>query len=156
VAQTVRAALGITQPAQTGLPPSRDTGPGAALARAQALKQLGRLNDAAILDALRRNASNEATAMLAIKADVPFGVIERACALRSAKGMVSLAWKAGLAVQTAVALQVALAHLPLDMVLRAESDHSFPLSEEEMRWQLAFLDAPERGTRTWMPRRLNE
>jgi glycerol uptake facilitator-like aquaporin len=83
-------------------------------------------------------------------------VIERACALRTAKGIVSLAWKAGLTVQTAIALQVALAHLPPDMTLRPAQDGGFPLSEEEMRWQLGFLAIPDRGLRAWTPRRLAE
>ena len=83
-------------------------------------------------------------------------MIERACALRSAKGVVSLAWKAGLTAQTAVVLQVALAHLAPDLVLRPGQEGVFPLSEDEMRWQLAFLDVPDRGPRAWTPRRLGE
>ena len=94
--------------------------------------------------------------MLAVKAEVPVAVVERACALRTAKGIVSLAWKAGLTVQTAVVLQVALAHLPPDMTLRPERDGSFPMTDDEMRWQLAFLDIPDRGARSWVPRKLSE
>ena len=94
--------------------------------------------------------------MLAVKADVPVAVIERACALRSAKGIVSLVWKAGLTVQTAVVLQVALADLAPDLVLRPNAKGAFPLSEDEMRWQLAFLGIPDRETRAWTPRRLGE
>jgi uncharacterized protein (DUF2336 family) len=155
VAQTLRAALGQERP----LPPVAapvDEASRLARAQAEALHQAGRLGDNAILEALRRNASKEVTAMLAVKADVPVNVIERACALRSAKGVVSLAWKAGLTVQTAVVLQVALARLPPDAILRPGRDGTFPLSEDEMRWQLAFLDIPDRRVRAWMPRRLSD
>jgi uncharacterized protein (DUF2336 family) len=155
VAGMVRAALTVVRPDQPAEPP-----PGERVqlvrAQAQALRQAGRLDDHAILDALRRNAIAEAKMMFAVKADVRVAVIERACALRSAKGIVSLGWKAGLTVQTAVVLQVALGHLLTDLVLRPGPDGGFPLSEDEMRWQLAFLEAPDRTTRAWMPRRLGE
>jgi uncharacterized protein (DUF2336 family) len=155
VAQTLRSTLEAALPVQP-VPRLADEGPRLALVRAQALKQTGKLDDEAILDALRRNAGKEAIAMLAVKAGVPVAVIERACALRSAKAIVGLAWKAGLTVRTAVVLQVALAHLPPDLVLGAGQEKTFPLTEDEMRWQLAFLDVPERGVRAWVPRRLGE
>jgi uncharacterized protein (DUF2336 family) len=155
VAQIVRATLATARPSQP-VAAIAEAAPRLALAHAQALKQAERLDDHAILDALRRNAHKEATAMLAIKAGVSVSVIERACALRSAKGIVSLAWKAGLAIQTAVVLQVGLARLPPDEVLRPGPEGLFPLSDDEMRWQLAFLDIPETGARTWLPRRLSE
>jgi hypothetical protein len=170
IAQTLRSTLsrpsagrptferwvpGAAPPTQPPAPPATEAPP-SARAQAQALKQAGKLDDGAIVDALRRDAIKEATEMLAVKAGVPVAVIERACALRTAKGLVSLAWKAGLSVQTAVVLQVALAHLPPDMTLRPGQDGMFPLSEDEMRWQLAFLDIPDRGVRVWAPRRLSE
>jgi len=154
VAQMVRSTLETARPVQPV--PAHAAGPAAALSRAQALKQIGRLDDAAILDALRRNANNEASAMLAVKSGVALDVVERACVLRSAKGMVSLAWKAGLKAQTAVVLQAALAHLAPDLVLRSDDEKTFPLSEDEMRWQLNFLTIPERGPRAWVPRRLSD
>jgi uncharacterized protein (DUF2336 family) len=150
VSQMVRSALAQVRPNLPAEPPPDE----AARARALALNQAGKLNDEAILEALRRNESREATAMLAVKAGTPVAVVERACALRSAKGVISLAWKARLTAHTAVALQVALAHLTPDLVLRPNLDGTFPLSEDEMRWQLAFLDVPDRGTRAWTPRRL--
>jgi uncharacterized protein (DUF2336 family) len=127
----------------------------AALAQALALNETGKLNEYAILDALRRNATVSATAMLAVKAGVPVTVIDRACGLRSSKAIVSLAWKAGLSAQTAVVLQAMLACLAPDLVLRPSQGSGFPLSEDEMRWQLAFLGGGETESRTWTPRRLS-
>ena len=128
--------------------------PRKALAQAETLKQSGRLDDYAIVDALRNNALISAKAMLAVKAAVVLPVVERACDLRSAKAIVSLAWKAGLSAQTAVVLQTMLANLAATQILRPGNDNGFALSEEEMRWQLTFLGAAEIETRTWMPRRL--
>jgi uncharacterized protein (DUF2336 family) len=155
VAQMLRAALGLgrSEPTDESSP---DMEARKAETQAEALHRAGKLDDAAVLEALRRNRSKEAAAMLSVRAGVPAAVVERACALRSAKGIVSLAWKAGMTVQTAVILQVTLAHLPPDQVLRATENGAFPLSDDEMRWQLAFLDIPDRGTRSWSPRRVGE
>ena len=126
----------------------------AAAERARALHQAGKLDDGAILDAMRSNASAAAKAMLAVKADVDINVIDRACALRSAKAIVSLAWKAGFSMQTAVALQTVLARMPPDQTLLPGPENSFPLTEDEMHWQLAFLGAGDTESRAWTPRRL--
>jgi uncharacterized protein (DUF2336 family) len=133
-----------------------DVTPQAALPHAAALKDAGLLDDQAILNALRRNATGAATAMLAVKADVPLPVVERAIALRSAKAMVSLAWKAGLSMPTAVVLQAMLARLSPDTILRPPEGGGFPLPVEELRWQLSFLGVSGQGPRRWVPRRLSE
>jgi uncharacterized protein (DUF2336 family) len=155
VAKMVRSAVALERPVQQA-PQSGDAAKQSGLARAKALHTAGKIDDELILQALRRSAERDAAAMLAVKAGVPLGVIERACALRSAKGIVSLAWKAGLKAQTAVTLQAALAHLPPGMVLRPGHEDTFPLSDDEMRWQLAFLDIPEGEPRAWTPRRLSQ
>jgi uncharacterized protein (DUF2336 family) len=129
--------------------------PRTALAAAQTLAQAGKLDDFAILDALRRNAMISATAMFAVKAGVAQSVVEHACGLRSAKAVVSLAWKAGLSAQTAVVLQGMLARLPPDQILRPRQDTGFPLTDDEMRWQLTFLGVEQAVKRPWMPRRLS-
>jgi hypothetical protein len=127
----------------------------AALPYAIALRDSGRLDEPAILDALRCNATGAATAMLAVKADVPLHVIERACALRSAKAMVSLAWKAGLSMPTTVVLQSMLTGLSPELVLRPDDGGGFPLPIEELRWQLAFLGIAGQGPKPWTPRRMS-
>ena len=123
VGEALRAALAAQTPA--GASSSRPGGatqaeldPRIALAHAETLKQSGRLDDYAIVDALRTNEMMSAKAMLAVKAGVALPVVERACELRSAKAIVSLAWKAGLSPQTAVVLQTMLAHLAAAQTLR--------------------------------------
>jgi uncharacterized protein (DUF2336 family) len=157
VAEALRAALAAKAPAgasssQSGENAKTELDPRLALAHAEKLKQSGRLDDYAIVDALRTNEMISAKAMLAVKAGVALPVVERACDLRSAKAIVSLAWKAGLSPQTAVVLQTMLGHLAAAQTLRPGRGGGFPLSEDEMRWQLTFLAASETETRTWMPR----
>jgi hypothetical protein len=159
VGDALRAAMRAQTP--VGASSSRSGGttkaeldPRIALAQAETLKQSGCLDDYAVVNALRTNEMIAAKAMLAVKAGVALRVVERACDLRSAKAIVSLAWKAGLSPQTAVVLQTMLGYLPAAQTLRPGKVDGFPLSEDEMRWQLTFLGAPEIDTRTWMPRQL--
>ena len=77
--------------------------------------------------------------LLAIAAGTPVSAVDRASSLRSAKGLVSLVWRAGFTMRAAVALQALLARLAPDAVLTAGPDGGFPLAVEEMRWQLEFL-----------------
>ncbi len=159
VGEALRAALAAQAPAgaSSGRPGDNvktELDPRIALAHAEKLKQSGRLDDYAIVDALRTNEMISAKAMLATKAGVALPVVERACDLRSAKAIVSLAWKAGLSPQTAVVLQTMLGHLAAAQTLRPGRVGGFPLSEDEMRWQLSFLGASETETQTWMPRQL--
>ena len=127
--------------APDGPPPSQFAEPTTeqALAQAQALATRGKLNEESVLEAARRGESFYATALLAVAAGTPVSVVERASSLRSAKGLVSLVWKAGFTMHAAIALQSLLARLAPDVVLTAGPDDCFPLAVEEMRWQLDFL-----------------
>jgi uncharacterized protein (DUF2336 family) len=132
-----------------------DLTPSAALSRAAALQMSGRLDEAAVLDALRRGALTLASAMLSVKADVSIHVIERARTLRNAKGLVSLTWRAGMSMQAAVALQAVLARLRPAAILKPGRLGEFPLTAAEMRTELDLLGVAEAGLRAWIPRRLN-
>ena len=77
--------------------------------------------------------------MIAIAADVPVTVVERAATLRSTKGLVSLIWKAGFSMRVAAPVQLLLARVGPAAVLGGTSLNGFPLSLEEMRWQIDFL-----------------
>ncbi len=107
--------------------------------QAMALREAGKLDDDAFIAAARRGDADLMGAMLAVKASVAPAVVERAASLRSPKGMIALAWKASLSMQVAQALQVVLARLPPDAVIHAGPGGSFPLSIQEMRWQLEFM-----------------
>jgi uncharacterized protein (DUF2336 family) len=161
VGQSLRAALGRNGQGAARAPSRRGDGspqieidPQMAVEQAETLHKAGRLDDYAILDALRTNKMASAVAMLAVKAGMTVPNVERACTLRSARAVVSLAWQAGLSAQTSVVLQTMLANLAPEQVLRPDKSAGFPLSEDEMRWQLAFLGAGDSEPRAWTPRRL--
>ena len=99
----------------------------------------GHLTEESVLEAVRHGETRMAAALLAVASGLPMGVVERAAALRSAKGVVSITWKAGFCMRTAVALQALLTRLAPPDIVKPATDGGYPLSEEEMRWQLDFL-----------------
>ncbi len=107
--------------------------------RVMALAAKDRLDEAALLAAARQGEARLCTVMLAVAAAVPVAAVERAAALRSAKAMLSLVWKAGFTMRVAAALQVLLCHLSPDGALAGLDGTSFPLAVDEMRWQIEFL-----------------
>ena len=110
-----------------------------AMEEAKILYADGALNEDAVLGAIQRGEARMVTAMIAVAADVPASVVDRAATLRSAKGLVSLVWTAGFSMRTAGPLQTLLARLAPETVLRATPSGGFPLAVEEMRWQIDFL-----------------
>ncbi len=101
-------------------------------------------DEAAVIAATRLGDARRAAFLLAAAANVPLGLIDRAGALRSAKGIVSLVWKAGFTMRVAGPLQAVLAQLSPDAMLLPGADGQFPLSVEEMRWYCDFLARPGR------------
>lgn len=110
----------------------------AALARARRLHEAGKLDDAAVAAAIRGERVF-AKAALAVRAKLPMDAVDKVLAAHSAKGVVALAWQAGLSMRTAVTLQTGLAHIPQSSVVRPRADNAYPLTQEAMRWQLDFL-----------------
>ena len=117
----------------------------AAVAEAYRLSQAGLLTEQAVLAAVRRGDAPMAAAMLAVAAEVPVAVVERAATLRSAKGLVSLVWQAGFTMRAGGAVQGLLGMLAPGDALAANSGGGFPLPVEEMRWQMSFLSGEEQG-----------
>jgi hypothetical protein len=106
--------------------------------------QTGKPTEADLLAAAREGDARKAATMLATAAAVPLPAVRRAATLRSAKGLVSLAWKAGYSMQSGHAMQVLLGGLAPGSVLRAGPGDSFPLSVQEMSWQIDFLSGKDR------------
>ncbi len=106
---------------------------------ARKLHAAGDLGEASLLGALRAGELHHAAAMLAVAAGVGWDAVERAIRLRSAKAFVSLSWKAGLGMHVAAILQATIGQISPAAILTAPASGEFPLSPEEMRWQLEFL-----------------
>jgi uncharacterized protein (DUF2336 family) len=127
--------------------PDADPPPAAALLFAAKLREDGKLGDAVMLTALRRGQRRLAAAMLAAAADIPAGCVQRAAQLRSTKALLSLVWKAGLPARLVVPVQTMLGQIPPSAALTPTRDGGFPLTEDEMRWQITFLTAKHSAAR---------
>lgn len=130
-----RLAQPVPRPARR----NGDTDAAAALAEAQERAATGTLTETVVTDALRHGDMTMVIALLAVAAGLPVSVVERAASLRSAKGLLSLAWRAGFTMQTAIGLQAVLGRLAPNAILQPGPGGSFPLTVEEMRWQVDFL-----------------
>ncbi len=132
----------VKQVAWKGQPtnhPSDDPAPSRALGEATAIETAGELNEDRLLMSAALGETRLVSAMLARGAEVPLAVVERAAALRSAKGLIALCWKAGFSMRSAVVVQALLGRLPPASAIVSIPGQAWPLSEEEMRWQISFL-----------------
>jgi len=131
-----RLAQGLSGTMPAAVPPS---GPEAALTRARGLQAEGKLNAAAIEAALLAGDSSLVEAALTLLGRLPPGTVAQVIATQSAKGMVAVAWKAGLPAPLAPLLQSRLLRLPPSRILAARADGGYPLSTAEMMWQIEFF-----------------
>ena len=139
LAKEMRQRLAVRLAADQPIPHRDGLTMDEALAEAHRLARAGRLNEDAALEAARIGDKRFATALLAVAAGLPVSVVDRAASLRSAKGLVSLTWKAGFSMRAAAAMQAVLGRLDPDATLPPGPGGGFPLAIEEMRWQLDFL-----------------
>lgn len=141
VAAVVRKRLDeleVTGPAKADARKGADEN--AALMRAMQLKSQGKLDESTIDTALAGGDHAFVTAALSVLAEVPVAVVTKTAQTQSAKGIVAITWKAGLSMGLCTQLQTKLLRLPASRLLHAR-EGSFPLTAEEMTWQLEFLSA---------------
>ena len=103
------------------------------------LKKEGKLDEEAVDDALHAGQRAFVRAALAVMAEVPVDVVDKILAARSAKGVVALVWKAKLPMRLAVQIQTRLGGIAPRQALQARSGTAFPLTQDEMTWQIEFF-----------------
>lgn len=103
------------------------------------LKKEGRLGEEAVSDAIGAGQRAFVRAALSALGDVPLAVVDKILSARSPKGVVALSWKAGLSVRTAVQLQTRMGGISPRQTLRPQDGSAYPMSTEEMKWQIEFF-----------------
>lgn len=112
----------------------------AALKRARGLHAAGQLDETVVDTALSSGDNAFVTAALAVMSGLPPKAVRKVVYTKSAKGMVAVAWKAGLSAALGAQMQAKLLLLPASKILGPmQGDH--PLSAAEMEWQLEFFGA---------------
>ncbi len=127
--------------------PSDEPLPAQALGEAAELEDEGELTEDRLLMSAALGETRRVAAMIARAAGLPLAVVDCAAALRSAKGLVALCWKAGFSMRAAVVVQALLGRLPPASAITSIPGRPWPLSEEEMRWQIAFLSRACHGAK---------
>jgi hypothetical protein len=88
---------------------------------------------------LGREAREPVMAALAVLCDLPVPAVPRAVVARNQKGLVALAWKAGLNAAMAVDLQRQLLGVDDGDAIKGDGGGNFALSEADMEWQLELI-----------------
>jgi uncharacterized protein (DUF2336 family) len=103
------------------------------------LKKAGKLNSEVVGDAVLSGQRDFVRHALAAMAGVGLDYVDRVLQGHSAKGITALAWKAGCSMRVALQLQTNMGGIPPNKALHARDGSDFPLSPEEMEWQLDFF-----------------
>lgn len=121
---------------QTQRPAHEDESPEA---RAIRLHGNGGLDDEELSRALGAGDRDLIRHGLALLADLPIAMVDHILSAHSAKGVTALAWKAGCSMRLATQLQLRLGGIAPTQVLNPRAGTDYPLSPEEMVWQLDFF-----------------
>ena len=106
---------------------------------AKRLHESGQLDDGTIARAVQANDREFVLATLAVRTDLAQGVVFKIFATHNPKGVVALAWKAGLTMDMAVQFQEKFAGVKPERILEAAEDGGFPLNDDDMDWQIEFF-----------------
>ncbi len=109
------------------------------LSKAEKLNKVEALNKDVINDALQSGDFEFAAAALVVLSGLSAATVMKAVSDRNAKGIVAISWKAGLPSWVVEQLQLRLCRIPGKDVLIAAEGSDYPLSEDDMKWQLNFL-----------------
>lgn len=104
-----------------------------------ALDKAGKLDEAVMADALALREHDFIQMGLALRSKLPISTVRRMVETRSAKAVTALVWRAGLTMRYALDLQRELAKIPHAELLYPRNGSDFPLTKEEMDWQIGFF-----------------
>jgi uncharacterized protein (DUF2336 family) len=105
------------------------------------LRREKKLDDAAIVAAAQNGEKLFVKLTLAELGAIRADAIDKILTARSAKGIVAACWKAKLKLATAIVIQQKTLSLPPKSVLNGTKWEGWPLTEEELKWQLEFFGA---------------
>ncbi|MCZ6610194.1 MAG: DUF2336 domain-containing protein [Alphaproteobacteria bacterium] len=114
------------------------SGPQTAAEIVQRLHASGKLDDERLDMELLSGNRAFITHALSLMAGIPPALVTRIADARSAKAITAMAWKAGLKMRFAIKLQARFGNVPPREILQAKDGVDYPLSEDDMTWQLDF------------------
>ena len=109
-----------------------------AAAKAKELMEAGNLGESSVAVSVKSGDREMTIASLSLLSGIKAEVVRSVVTNRSAKGMLAVAWKAGLSAKLAETLQQKLALVSQKDLLRAEGS-DYPLDDAALEWQLDFI-----------------
>jgi uncharacterized protein (DUF2336 family) len=106
--------------------------------QAERIFERGEVTGSYILQMLEKKRFTLVMELLALAASLPRETVRKIVEFGRPEAVTALAWKAGLTMRTALGLQEKLALIPPNRRLNARNGLDFPLTEDEMRWQIDF------------------
>lgn len=114
--------------------------PEAARQQVEAARAKGKLDDLFVEDAVFAGQREIVVFALAALARAPEATVRRILSSGHAKPLVALAWHAHLSMRVAFKIQGMIMKLPAGQLLPARAGLHFPLTADEMRWQLNIFN----------------
>ncbi|MCB1531016.1 MAG: DUF2336 domain-containing protein [Rhodospirillales bacterium] len=112
---------------------------GSAIERVRRLAEEGGLEEAAISDALAMRDHEFVIVALAALAGTGAANIRKVFDMKTPKGICAVCWKAGLSMRMALRLQQEIGKIPSKELIYPKGGTDYPLSKEDMNWQIDFL-----------------
>ncbi len=112
--------------------------------RARRLAKEGKLTEKLLEGGLAEGDRGFVMAGLAELSQIPLPVVDRIVATHAPRAVTALVWRAGLSMRFARQVQLRLAQIPPKTALNARDGVLYPMSDDEMRWQLEFFGVEEK------------
>ncbi|MCB2108244.1 MAG: DUF2336 domain-containing protein [Rhodobacteraceae bacterium] len=107
--------------------------------QANRLASQGKLTVSAVMRLAGEGLSPQVIAALARRASLDVAVVAEVVRAVSPKGMVAVAWAGEFEAEDAVQLQIKIARVPPDAVIKPRAGGWFDPTEDEMEWQLSMF-----------------
>jgi len=104
-----------------------------------ALAKAKKLDEEVMQDALALREYDFIQMGLTLRSGLPLETVKRMIETRSAKAVTALVWRSGLGMRFALDLQREMAKVPHPELLYPRNGEDYPLSPEEMDWQIGFF-----------------
>ncbi len=117
-----------------------DTAREKAMERAGKLFKQGKLTEDVVKKAIDINDSHFTRYAISHMSGLPSEVVTKMLGSGSGKAVTSLCWKAGMTMRMAVQLQRKVAKVRLNSLLRARGANEYPLTDDDMEWQIEFYE----------------
>ena len=99
----------------------------------------GELNDEVVIEAATLRQRAAVIRALGLRSGIRAADIAHILKAGSGRGITALCWKAGLSMRTALAIEMHIANLPKQSLILPRDGTDFPMSDDEMIWNLQYF-----------------